>query len=395
MSSRSNILGVAIAVVSALLMFGSVAQADVTGNFETHLVLIPQTTASEIALIDFDVQNALNVTFVISGLSTTLHTHFGIAGVEDVIVTTDATLGALDISAQLVFGRFAFGSTVPFYDSLHFIKKRVTASLQLGGVSFTNVATFEDTNAFVSQTPAYAFGDIISISGQTPSGVGIAASTGICMNGTFNLIKKHFLAANSVNPDCATEPKPDLLFDFETILITGVPLATGVTSDAVISCVTITACSLSTDITVSGGAIPFTFGLLWDNILEFNFAGASITLTSGAGTLTLDLGPDGSLDEVSVSVLAVLNPDTNPATLSISADAVPGVGLTDATVALTIARAGLNLGVVATFSGGPPAELDGVVFSLEVPGSLLSIEATSVFGVGGLVMGEVYLTVVF
>ena len=222
MSSKFKFISIALVALLAVGTFVTTATADVTGNFGTHISIRPQTTVSEISLIDFDIQNELNITAVISGLSTTFHTHFGIAGVEDVQLTTNATLGALDIEARLVFARFAFGSIDPFYDSLHFIKKIVRASIQLGGVSFTNVATFEDTNAFVSQSSAYAFGDVISLAGQTPSGVSISASAGFCMQLVPNSIKKHFrISPYSVNPDCAIDPlittratKPDSALRF-------------------------------------------------------------------------------------------------------------------------------------------------------------------------------------
>jgi hypothetical protein len=396
MSSKFKFLGIVAVTVLAMGIFVSTAIADITGNFGTHIAFIPQSTASEIELMDIDFQNELNITAVISGLSTTFHTHFGIAGVEDVQVTSAATLGALDISTRLVFARFAFGSIDPFYDSLHFVKKAVRASIQLGGVQFSNLAQFEDTNAFVSQTAAYAFGDVISISGQTPSGISITAATGICMQQIPNSIKKHFgITPYTVNPDCATEPKPDLLFDFERITISGVPVAPNVTAGAVINCVTVNACSLVTTFAFSGGVIPFSASLTFTDLLSLDFNGASIVLTSGAGTLTLNIGPDGSLGVVSVAVVATLNPDTNPASLTLTASAVPGVGLTSATVALSIQRAGLSISIVAVFTGGPPAQFSGITFSLNVPGPLLSLQSAATFGVSGMVQADIWLTIAF
>jgi hypothetical protein len=396
MSSKFKFISIALITLLTLGVYTSTAQADVTGSFGTHIALLPQTQASEISLMDIDFQNELNVTAVISGLSTTFHTHFGIAGVEDVQVTSTATLGALDVSTKLVFARFAFGSIDPFYDSLHFIKKVVRASLQLGGVQFTNTAVFEDTNAFVSQTAAYAFGDVISIAGQTPSGISIAATTGICMQQIPNSIKKHFnIVPWSINPDCATEPKPDLLFDFERITISGVPVAPNVTSSAVINCVTVNACSLVTTFAFSGGVIPFSTSFTFIDLLSLDFNGATIVLTSGAGTLSLQIGPDGSLGVVAVSVVATLNPDTNPASLTLTAAAVPGVGLTDATVTLAIQRAGLSISITATFTGGPPAQFSGLTFQLDVPGPLVSLSSNAVFSAQGLLIANIWLTVTF
>lgn len=396
MPSMFKTLTIALVALLAVGLFAATTKADVTGTFGTHISLHPQTTVSELSVINFDIENDLNVTLVISGLSVLFHTHFGIGGIEDIILTNNATLGALDISAVLVFGRYAFGSTVPFYPALHFVKKMVTASVQLGGVTFSNIAQFEDTSAFVSQTAAYAFGDVVKISGQTPSGISISAATGICMQQVPNSIKKHFaISPYTVNPDCATTPKPDILFDFETITFSGVPLAPGITSSATVKCVTISACSLVTKFTVSGGPVPFTASLTFTDLLSLSFGGAKITLTSGSGVIAISITPAGTVGLVSVTFNAVLNPDTNPATLSLTANATPGLGITDGSIALTIERAGLTFGAEATFSGGPPAVFDGLTFSLDVPGSLLSLNTDATFTSAGLSQATIVLTVSF
>ena len=396
MSSKFKILSIAVVAMFAVAVFATTTMADVTGSFSTRIVLVPQTTVSEIALIDFDVVNNLDVSFVISGLNTNLSTDFGIAGVENLIATSSATLGALDISSVLVFGRFAFGSIDPFYDSLTFLTKILTMSVQLGGVTFTNTSRFDDVNAFVSQTAAFAFGDVFSVAGQTPSGVSISAATGVCMQQVPFSIKNNFrISPWTVNPDCATTPKPDILFDFETITISGVPITSGVSASANINCVQVSACAVTTTFAFAGGVIPFSTSFTFTDLLSLSFGGADITLTSGAGTLVLEIGPTGSLSSVEVSVNAVLNPDTNPASLSISAEATPGVGLTDAVVALTIQRAGLTFGAVATFTGGPPAEFSGITFSVDVPGSLLSLNTTATFSNAGLVQAVVFFAVTF
>ena len=178
--------------------------ADVTGTFGPHISLRPQSTISEIELVDFDIQNDLTLTAVISGLRTTLHTHFGIAGVEDVILDFSSTLGALDLSGQLVFARFPAGSFVP-RSNLRFLQKSIWTNISLGGVSFSNHAIFEDTDW--PQTPAFAFGDVIKILGTTPSGIEISGQTGICLDPIPNKIKKHRIGDYTVNPHCATTPQ--------------------------------------------------------------------------------------------------------------------------------------------------------------------------------------------
>ena len=397
MRSNRVIYTVAVALL-ALFLFTSTALADVTGNFSTNITFIPQTTVSEISLIDFDVVNELNLTISISGLSNTLHSHFGIAGVEDAILTLDGVMGFLNFNAQLVFGRFAFGSIVPFYDELHFISKTVTAELGFGGISLVNIAQFADTNAFVSQSTAYAFGNSISVSGQTPSGILIAAETGICLQIDTLAIKHHALSTRSVNPDCATEPKPDLLFDFETIFIENVPLAPAVTSDTIIFCQTITACQLLTTFNFSGGPIPFSTSLFFENLINVDFGFAEIALNSGPATLSLFIGSNGTLGLVSLNLLTTLNPEANPATLSITANAVPGIGLTDAIVGLTIQRAGLVFGVTAVYVGAATIDFSEITFNLAttLPNSLGTLNTEASFDpVGGLQQGEITLRINF
>jgi len=417
MSSKFKVLNIALVAVLALGLFAATAKADVTGSFSIDVTVVPQTTASEISPLLIDFVNTLDLTYVVSGLSTSISTRFGVAGVEDIILTSSATLGALDLTTVLVFGRFAFGSVDPFYDELHFIKKRVTASVSLGGVTFTNLAVVEDVNAFgaiagtvvagyggvtgpftlADQSPIYAFGDILTVSGQTPSGVGLTFSTAFCMENTPNLIKARFLAPNSINPECVSYPKPDILFDYETISITGVPIAPGVTASGSVACVTITACEIETSFTFNTPAvpIPFTSTFTFENLTELTFSGADLIFNAGAGTLVISIDPTGTIAATAVSINATLNPDTNPATLIIDGTIVPGTGLTDAIVALSVTRLGFTMSATAEFTGGPPATFDGITFAVDVPGGLVDFSAATVFNLTGLVVGTFSLSVNF
>jgi len=395
MFSKFKVLSVALIALMAFGFWSYTTKADVTGYFETHISFEPQTTSSEISKLDFDFQNDLTVTVAISGLYTTLHSHFGIAGVEDIIVTFAATLGALEVTDEFVFARFAYGSITPFYDELHFLKKRVNTSICLGGVCFENLAMIEDTNAFVSQTSAYAFGDIMSVSGSTPSGITITGKTGLCATEGYNLWKKH-VRVGVVNPECAGAVKPDIMFDFESLTISGVPLAAGVTADWDITCETVMACTLVNTIAFSGGPIPFTTSFTFSDLLSLDFDGATVTLSQGAGTLTVGITPAGEIGVVSISLSLTLNPDTNPASLDVDATIEPGLGLTEATVGLSISRAGLDLGVLAYFDGGgPPATFQFVEFTLGTSAGPINISTDWIFTTTGFTGGDVYLTVSF
>lgn len=397
-ASKFRVVTIAIAFMVA---FGATAHADVTGYFETHISFHPQSTVSEIELMDFDIENDLTITVSISGLTTTLHTHFGIAGVEDLQVISNATLGALDIKSHLVFARFAYNSIVPFYDSLHFVKKVVSASLTLGGVAFTNIAMFEDTNAFINPTfTAYAFGNAIRLSGSTPSGIGITAEAGICMEETVNRIKKHpNISPYSVNPECATQPKPDMLFDFENVFITGVPLAQNIVGSASLRCIKVQACSLIANLNMMGGPIPFSADLLFigpDSGILFDQA--IITFAQGDGQFQLFLDPTGGVSAMNVKLVGLLasNLPNDDDSASIELTVVPGSFMA-ALVALTVRQAGLELSVEATFLGVGTLSPDFQIFafSLKVPGSLLELSSTGVFTVDGLQRADIDFRIKF
>lgn len=393
MPRRFKALSLALIALMALGVY--TAKAYVTGYFETHISFEPQATATEVELIEFDFQNDLTVTVAASGLSTTLHTHFGIAGIEDVIVTFTVDNG-IAIEDTLVFGRFAYRSTTPFYDTLHFLKKRVSTSICLGGVCFSNLALFEDTNAFSSQTPAYAFGDVMTISGQTPSGISVEMETGICAEQGSNRIKKHSWYY-TVNEDCAGPLKPDLMFDFETLSISGIPLTSGVTADWDIECATVSACTLVNTIAFSDGPIPLETSFTFSDLFSLAFEGATLTLSQGAGTLEIEIDPDGTIALASVDLSITLNPDSNPADLSASLNVSPGVGITDADVGLSLERVGLDFEVLLDFhpGAGGTARFSSVVFSLGASVGMVDFDASMKFVPDGLDRGDLHLTIGF
>jgi len=377
-------LSVALSLLVALFI-SYTAKGDVTGYFETHISLTPQTTGSELSLIEFDFENDLTVTVSVSGLSSTLHSHLGIAGVEDLQLTLAATLGDLDISSNLVLGRFASGSTAPYYDELRFLKKIVVVDVSLAGVTFTNLATFEDTAAFVSQTPAFAFGDVVTISGQTQSGITITAQTGFCMEQEYNIIKKHTLSPFSVNPDCATTPKPDVLFDFENLAISGVPLALGVLGEVEVECIQVIACTLTQTISLSGGLIPFSASVTFSDLFSLTLGSVTVTLIQGPGTITVVFAPSGTISSISIILALTLNPDTNPATLRVSASGTPGAGITSAVVSLSITRAELTFTAFATFSGsGGSLEFSRLTVRAQAQAGLVTLELATAFEIDGL-----------
>ena len=265
MSSSKKICGFIIALLLALGFYSTVAQADVTGSFGINIslnsidcmdVAIYSTQTQVVQLGDqpcestvfkIDFETDLNVNVAISGLTMGLHSHAGVTGLEDVILSFAATLGALDVEDEFAFAQpFKWlvagdGQLIPACVEneegsgecdLLFVKKRVSATISLGGVTFSNLAIIEDTTfpapclagsvangcleslfgdaykVLKAQTESYqvgnqhfGFGDVVTIEGQTPSGITIKGVTGICASSGYNKIKKHSWKYK-VNPDC-------------------------------------------------------------------------------------------------------------------------------------------------------------------------------------------------
>jgi hypothetical protein len=385
-------------VLSAVLFFAvSVeSRADITGFFETHVLFLPQTTTSEIAPQFFDIENDLTANILLSGMRTTFHTHFGIAGIEDVIINSNVVLGVVELNTVLVFARFASGSLIPFYPTLHFLKKQVTTEIFFGGISIENVATVEDTAAFISQTTAYAFGDIVTIVGSTPSGITVASQTSICKERVANVIKKHVIAPYSVNPHCATEPKPDLLFDFDRLTISNVPIAPDVSASAVIDCVRINACVLTTTFTITGGAVPFQTQLSFrDALTAIRWNGATITFSFPSGTVSIIFGADALIAQIRGVLAVTLNPAANPADFTLRWTVIPGLGLTDAVIGLAITRGAIRFSARADYGGGPPLRFEELFFDLTVVAGRYEFRAATRFEQDALVEGVIDFTVFF
>jgi hypothetical protein len=197
-------------VIAVLLVSSFAAMAGVEGDFTFDISIYPQVsdgmTLNEISKFDFDFQGILDLDITISGLTVGTDLAFGIAGIEHFIATISTTLGALSITDEFVFaapydevetcykvvnhvlvedpdGPICF-SNYPRISDLQFVKKRVTTSLTIAGVTFDALVMFEDVNFSHPytppyQTPSYQFGAIVTISGETVSGITVTSKTGI------------------------------------------------------------------------------------------------------------------------------------------------------------------------------------------------------------------------
>ena len=214
--------------------------------------------------------------------------------------------------------------------------------------------------------------------------------------GDFN-VKHHELTELDVNPECATEPKPDILFDFEEIFIENVPLAPGVVGDTSISCVRINACRVISEISFSGGPVPFSTAIYLEDLLTLEFGFAEFVLNSGPASLSFFFGEHGTIGMITLDLSTTINPESHPATLTMEAVVVPGVGLTEAIMSLTVQRAGLVFSATTEFDGGATTNLSEIVFELATTLGLLgnlSMEA-AFQPTGGLTRAEIVLTLNF
>ena len=447
MSGKFKFLSLVLVAFLALGFYATTAKADVTGSFGFNVLFNPipcqvvivgpaQTPTNladqpcERTVYRIDFETDLNINIAISGLTMGIHSHLGNTGLEDVILSFAATLGALDIADDFVFAQ-PFGAIIDgdgqvnyaCYENapgsgecdLFFVKKRVSATISLGGVTFENLAILEDVNfpdcnvvpglgcvtkpaggTYTVEDQAFGFGDVISITGQTPSGITITGSTGFCAQPGYNLIKKHYWLY-TVNPDCAAgqqepSPKPPLFFDFETLDITGIPLAADLFVDFSAACDNNATVPYSCAFTVAGtftGATlfnPITFSIDFENVTgEFAFGGGLLVLSAGSATFYLYYSDTLDLSLVLVDIALTLNPDTNPATLLADFSIYPGTGLTDFTLQLVVQRAGLDLTMTSVFAG-PPVMLQSISVGLTAEAGVISISASAgySFTVGAL-----------
>lgn len=383
----------AIAAGAVLLMaffvMSPTAVGDVTGHASFHVGAIPQTTSNEIGSLHFDLQSDVTTTLTVSGLAASLHTHFGLAGIEDAILSFNATLGAFDILSQFVFARFPAATYTPA--DLRFVNKQFGVEMALGGFTIGNTLWIEDTGW--PQSPAIAIGDLIRIQGQTLSGITITSKTGICLDPAHNKIKKHVLGDVAVSPDCATQPLPNLLLGFERFSVEGIPWAPGVTSSVFVECLEVTSCQFSKELSVNSWFIPFSVRSDWNGL--FQLEDITLKFTPGLAELTMQLQPDGTLSWAIFRLYGTLNPDQNPASFSTRAFVVPGKGLETVTSDFQIIRDNLELNMTTVFSNGPPIGFSAVVFDVTASVGSLEVRARSTFTPSGLDQGDVWTTLRF
>lgn len=482
MSSKCKFLAIALAFFTILGLWAATSKADVTGSWAVRLSLDPiqcqyldpvhriigfpdQPCEKTIWKMDFETN--LNINITVSGLTLGLHAHAGVTGFEDFILSFATTLGALEIRDLFIFAQpyatvlicSAVGpdgvcdddtgdvviNSIPTcivdFDGVCntlFVKKRVDMSIALGGVTFTNLAMFEDVtfpqycfetpgllpleftlnvpredsfpffvNAgcvlanlkgidvpsnYEAQSQTFGFGDVITLSGQTPSGITVTSITGICAEQLANTIKKHGWAFK-VDEDCIGNEnvaKPPFFFSFEKLFIEGIPLASDLTLDVAVECGSIFGsaeigaffpCVAAPTITITGGPIFNTISLTTAVQNPLGSSSVSGVNVRAAGGPVLFIGQFGgttcdiaTLCGFLLQANFTLNPDTNPASLRIrllrnfqvffpflNPALTPGfeglLAFSFADFRLTVRRAGLTFfaDLDLDFNAGPPA----------------------------------------
>lgn len=397
MIARNVYALVSFLLISAIVAGAVPAQADVTGSFSVHVTVLPespspqpgQTPSSEISPVEFDLQNEINVTLLISGLSTTLHSHFGIAGIEDVIFKSSVIFGAIELRSEIVFGRFDASGSLPDKPTPAFVKQRTKTILTLGGFTFRNLAIFEDTN--FPQTPELAFGDLLTLSGQTPKGLAVTAQTGICIERQDNEIKKHSWPFR-VDPACHGQPKPQLLFSFQRFSLSGLSLVPGIVGSTVVTC-RIQHCELTNTLDIINLLIPLKTTFHFDNMFPMTFDKAKLAFTTGMASVTFHFNSAGMVTKTAFTLAPTINPSSNPATLEVKGTVKPGIGLTSGSIGATVQRNALSVEARANFSQGIPTTFNTAEFAATATiTSFLELRSSATFAPNNLHQLETFLT---
>lgn len=427
---------VVITVVFFTVAGALTAKADITGSSAITLLAepIPCTLVNEIkldtpcekTLLKFDIEALIKFGLSVSGLLFTTDIAVGIPGLEHAIFNIHASLGMVDILAEMWLAT-PFESVTDVNNlpnivvippgGMLFVKERITTSLTLGGLQVKNLAIFEDvtfpnpnspygeadcdgdgepegtciggieTNpATHYQTQSFAFGDLITIAGATPSGITIVGQLGICATNAGNAVKK-FSASGSVNPDCVGKVKPQLFFDFETISISGIPLASGLLGSTTIRCTGITACQLTNTFNFTGGPIPFSTSVVFTNLFSVSFGGLNVVLSSGDLVINVNIDSSFGLNSASIRLARAIVAGNLTAQATANLSFQKGQGITGATFSLAVTTGVLNanqaLALVRSATAGR-LEFGSLSMSMGITIAPAQTSIQVVFGKAGL-----------
>lgn len=428
-------------VLAALLAIGFwclTGQADVTGNFGLQVSFTPLPCKDlrgfnipgishqpcESVLLQFDFETEVNIAFTMSGFTLGFHSHAGATGLEDIILTLAGTLGMLDIIDFIVFAQ-PFGvvsiplgcaigidcedeiptcyEDAPGSDVCHafFVRQELEFSLpdlcslfgfSCRGTRLTNLVLLEDVHfptpgaakpsgaIYTPQSQSFGFGDLITLSGQTPNGITATGQTSFCTAQAGTQIKKHGFAL-SINPDCAwgqqtLSARPPLFFDFESFSVRGIPLSRGITLDVLVECASSTGllCAFASTLVLTKtqlfDQLSLTTSFTGSPFVAGGFSISSLTVVASGVPLLVSIAVNPStlaLNSLSATANFIVNPDTNPANLRIVAVGNPAI--TAFEVQLSAKRSGF------TFFGNVHYGLDAMSKSFDFDRLTLGIHA--------------------
>jgi len=387
----------AIFLLISVWMISVPAQADVTGTFALMFDMIPQTNVVEITPYLFDIRGRLTTNVTVSGLTASLDTIFGISGVEHAITMVNTTLGALTFNSTTVFavpfgtigiGSFTFINPV---GPLLFVTQRTRMEMNIAGITIRNLAIYEDLEfrhpfstlplgpmgepqlpSYTAQSQVFGFGDIISLSGQTPSGISLGFSAGFNADPSMSVSTKQAGFSGGV-----MEPGASLNFLSESITISNLQTAFFTHSiTALFRYDSPVRFFFTTQATLSNlGLLTFSFASPSGAAFPIQLTSASFT--SQAFPFTLVASFDSTLSLTSLSANSTIILDTF-ASLNLSFVVTPGTGLQTFGASLSLTPAP-GLSVTSRITLGPTIPLTfNSTLNAQLT-SLLSLTANATF----------------
>ena len=255
-------------------------------------------------------------------------------------------------------------------------------------------------NVAGDQTPSFAFGDRITVTGQTVSGITVSSSLGICFEIKPKTVKKRSFNG-SVNPGCIfqriSNDKTPLFFDFLTLLVQNISvggMVFNVTGDwRPLEGSTLTANTTIGLLGIANLTTTYVTKTLTDlapssnlllSILGENF---SVTL--------IDSGANFDFDAISFNTNVVLNANSNPVNLSTNTSISKGSGITGQSVTLSVSRQPFTFASSTSFFGSGRLNWQSTSFTLSSDLNALGVDAIFTFGPTGLTTSKIELGVVF
>ncbi len=461
-------LPIALSIV-VVILFSTVTLGDVTGNFDIQIDMLPEGTQTEAVKFHFDIKSNLGLNITLSGLIFGVDLGFGITGLEFAVISLDTRLGILFILDEFVFATpfgcdlfpvgvsntsggisgqcpgtsvtslgDADGDGVPD-NAIGFVKKRLSMNMTLFGADITSLVLFEDVdfpdiqglsngvlthepdhfngvlyntvdlNGIVDdQTPTFGFGNVLSVTGQTVSGITVTNIVSLCASGQNFLKNRSF--EWEVNKTCTSQfgqnttaiengAKTPLFFEQETLQVSGIEFG-GISSNAAVTFVPLEPIRFVASFAFNIADLASVSTLLSsDNITNFALSNMTTTITSGNLNLVLsDNDIDFQIDAATATLSLVLNPNQNPADLDITLNS-DGDGLSSASFGFGFTRGILKLDATSTLSDtNNSGELNWTQTLLSLTATYdtnVSFSASSDFSPNGLGQTSMQLGIVF